>query len=54
MIALTVAIPFVPYGGLLGFEPLPAILLATLAAIAALHVAAAELTKRWFYRRGAN
>jgi Mg2+-importing ATPase len=51
MLALTVAIPFMPYSGLLGFEPLPPILLATLGAIAALYVAAAELTKRWFYRR---
>jgi Mg2+-importing ATPase len=50
MLTLTVAIPFMPYGGLLGFEPLPPILIATLGAIAALYVAAAELTKRWFYR----
>jgi Mg2+-importing ATPase len=50
MLTLTVAIPFMPYSGLLGFEPLPPILIATLGAIAALYVAAAELTKRWFYR----
>jgi Mg2+-importing ATPase len=50
MLALTVAIPFAPFSALLGFEPVPADLLLTLVAIAVLYMAAAELTKRWFYR----
>ncbi|HEY0993949.1 MAG TPA: magnesium-translocating P-type ATPase [Kofleriaceae bacterium] len=50
LIALSFAIPYLPYAGVLGFVPLPASLLGLLAAITVLYVAAAELTKRWFYR----
>jgi hypothetical protein len=35
----------------LGFTPLPGSLMLLLVLIAALYVAAAELAKRWFYRR---
>ena len=53
VIALVVrAIPYLPYAGVLGFVPLPASLLGLVAAITALYVLAAELTKRWFYRAG--
>ncbi len=48
--ALTLAIPYSPIAGLLGFDgPAPA-LLAALAVITALYVAATEATKRFFYR----
>jgi hypothetical protein len=36
---------------MLGFTPLPALLLATLVAITLCYVTAVELLKRWFYRR---
>jgi Mg2+-importing ATPase len=50
LVVLTLAIPFLPFVGLLGFVPIPAGLLAALLAITALYVVAAELAKRWFYR----
>jgi len=51
LIALAVAIPYLPYANLLGFVPLPAGVILALAAITVLYVAAAEAAKRWFYRR---
>lgn len=51
LIALAVAIPYLPYAGLLGFVPLPAGVILALAVITVLYVAAAEAAKRWFYRR---
>jgi Mg2+-importing ATPase len=53
LIPLTLAIPFVPHVGALGFVPLPASLLAALAGVTALYVFATEILKRWFYRRAA-
>jgi Mg2+-importing ATPase len=53
LIPLIFVIPFVPHVGVLGFVPLPATLLATLAGITALYVLATEVIKRWFYRRAA-
>jgi Mg2+-importing ATPase len=50
---LTLAVPFLPFVVVLGFVPLPAGLLAALVAITVLYAGAAELTKRWFYRRAA-
>ena len=50
LIALTVAIPYLPFIGVFGFVPLPGMLLVTVIAITALYVAATELTKRRFYR----
>jgi Mg2+-importing ATPase len=50
LIVLTFALPYIPFADLLDFVPLPASLLATLAGVTVLYVAAAELTKRWFYR----
>ena len=47
---LTVAIPYLPFNGVLGFVPLPGLLLITVTAITALYVVATELTKRRFYR----
>jgi Mg2+-importing ATPase len=51
LVAVALAIPFVPYARVLGFVPLPAALVATLCAITVLYVAAAEVAKGWFYRR---
>jgi Mg2+-importing ATPase len=50
LIPLALAIPYLPFGGALGFVPLPPTLLGAIVAIAALYVAATELQKRWFYR----
>jgi Mg2+-importing ATPase len=51
LIALTFAIPYLPFVRILGFVPLPASVVAALAAITAAYVLAAEGTKSWFYRR---
>jgi P-type Mg2+ transporter len=48
---VTLAIPYLPFGGFLGFTPLPAWLMLALLGITALYVAAAELAKRFFYAR---
>jgi P-type Mg2+ transporter len=50
---VTLAIPYLPFGGFLGFTPLPAWLMLALLGITALYVAAAELAKRFFYARAA-
>jgi len=43
--------PYTPLAGLLGFVPLPPLLLLALAVIVAMYFTAAEFTKRWFFRR---
>jgi len=48
---VALAIPYLPGIEALGFVPLPIPLLAVLLGITALYVVAAELLKRWFYRR---
>jgi Mg2+-importing ATPase len=48
--ALTVALPYLPHAGLLGFTPLPLPLVATLIGITFLYVLAAEAAKTRFYR----
>jgi len=53
LIAVTLVIPYLPYMDLLAFVPLPPTLIATLATITVLYAAAAEGTKRWFYRHAA-
>jgi Mg2+-importing ATPase len=53
LVAVAFAIPSVPHAAILGFVALPPTVLAALAAIAGLYVVAAEITKRWFYRRAA-
>jgi Mg2+-importing ATPase len=47
----TVALPYTPMAGLLGFVPLPQRFLAILALIVLAYGASAELAKRWFYRK---
>jgi P-type Mg2+ transporter len=51
LIVLALALPFLPYVDLLGFEPLPLALLLALAGITGAYVVGAEALKRWFYRR---
>ena len=47
----TLALPAMPLGSLLGFEPLPSSFLLGLGAILVAYVAAAEAAKRWFFRQ---
>jgi Mg2+-importing ATPase len=47
---MTLAMPFLPLVGIIGFVPLPLPLLATITAITLLYVVATELGKQWFYR----
>ena len=51
LIALTFAIPYLPFIGVFGFVPLPGMLLVTISAITAFYVVATEITKSRFYRR---
>ena len=50
---VTLAIPYLPFGGFLGFMPLPAWLMLALLGITALYVVATEMAKRFFYARAA-
>jgi P-type Mg2+ transporter len=49
--AATLVIPYSPLAPLLGLVPLPPGYLAIIAGIIGLYFGAAEVTKRWFYRR---
>ncbi|PWB74017.1 MAG: magnesium-translocating P-type ATPase [Anaerolineales bacterium] len=51
VIAVTLALPYSPVAGLLGFAPLPPLYLFLIFGIVALYFLSAELTKRWFYAR---
>jgi Mg2+-importing ATPase len=50
LVPVTLAIPYLPFVGLLGFVPLPLPVLGTLLGITVLYVASAEALKRWFFR----
>jgi Mg2+-importing ATPase len=50
LIPLSVAIPYLPVGALLGFVPMPGMLAATVVAITVLYVVASEALKIWFFR----
>lgn len=50
LIGLTLALPYLPGVGTLGFIPIPGAVIATLMGITTVYIFAAELTKRWFYR----
>jgi P-type Mg2+ transporter len=54
LIALTLAMPYLPFVRALGFVPLAPGLLVTLCVITAAYVLATELLKRWFFRPGAT
>jgi len=51
MSLVTLAVPYLPFGQLLGFTPLPAWVMACLIAFTALYVAAVEIAKKLFYAR---
>lgn len=51
VIAVTLALPYSPLAGLLGFEKLPLQTLLVIFGIVVLYFLSAELVKRWFYRR---
>jgi Mg2+-importing ATPase len=50
VMAITLALPYTPLAGLLGFTPLPLAYLLVIFGIVALYFIAAELAKRWFYK----
>jgi Mg2+-importing ATPase len=50
LISGSFALPYLPFAALLGFEALPGAMLVAIVLITLLYVAAAELTKRRFYR----
>jgi Mg2+-importing ATPase len=51
LIAVTFAVPYLPFVRWMGFVPLPPFVMAVLALISIGYVVAAELTKTWFYRQ---
>jgi Mg2+-importing ATPase len=53
LVPLTLAVPYLPFAGALGFVPLPPSLLAAVCLITAGYVAGTELLKRWFFREPA-
>jgi Mg2+-importing ATPase len=53
VIALALALPFLPFAGVLGFTPLPRPVVASLVAITALYVLVTEVAKAGFFRRAA-
>ena len=54
IVAATLALPYTPLAAPLELHPVPPVFLLALAAILALYVACAELTKHWFYRHAGN
>jgi Mg2+-importing ATPase len=54
LVPLAFAIPYLPAAGVFGFVRIPAVLVATVAAITVAYVFATELQKRWFYRRAGD
>jgi magnesium-transporting ATPase (P-type) len=50
MIAVALALPYLPFGTIFGFVPLPAPLLLAMIALTLLHMLAVEIAKRRFYR----
>jgi Mg2+-importing ATPase len=48
---VTLALPYSPVAGLLGFRPIQPAYLLAIALVIALYFLSAELTKRWFFRR---
>jgi Mg2+-importing ATPase len=48
---VTLALPYTPLAGLLGFGPLPPTYLLVIFGIVAMYFLSAEFAKRWFYRK---
>jgi Mg2+-importing ATPase len=53
-IALTLALPYLPFISVFGFIPLPAPLMLAMLALTAFYVLATELAKKYFYSRAEN
>jgi Mg2+-importing ATPase len=51
IVGVTIAIPYTPLAGPLGFGPLPASFLLIVGVIVAFYIGAAELVKSLFYKR---
>jgi Mg2+-importing ATPase len=51
VVVITLALPYTPLAGLLGFIPLPLTYLLVIFGIVTLYFISAEFTKRWFVRR---
>jgi P-type Mg2+ transporter len=51
IVVVTILFPFTPLAGLLGFQPLPMMILLVIGIIVVLYILAAEITKRSFYKR---
>jgi len=51
IVIVTILFPFTPLSGPLGFQPLPVTILLIIGVIVALYVIAAEITKRFFYKK---
>jgi P-type Mg2+ transporter len=51
LIPLSLAIPYLPFAGALGFVPLPWTVVLAVVAITGLYAGATELQKRWFFRQ---
>jgi Mg2+-importing ATPase len=49
VMVITLALPYTPLAGLMGFTPLPFTFLLVIFGIVAMYFLSAELTKRWFY-----
>lgn len=54
VVAATLALPYTPLAGLLGFKPLPVVFLIMLAAVMAMYITSAEIAKKFFYRWAGN
>jgi Mg2+-importing ATPase len=54
VMAITLALPYTPLAGLLGFAPLSLIYLLAIFGIVAMYFVSAEFAKRWFYQQGIN
>jgi len=48
---ITLGLPYSPLASLLGFIPLPPLVLLVIFGIVAMYFLSAEFTKRWFYRK---
>jgi Mg2+-importing ATPase len=48
---VTLAVPYLPFGKIMGFTPLPVWVMVALVAITGLYVVAAEIAKKYFYTR---
>jgi Mg2+-importing ATPase len=51
IVAVAIIFPITPLAELLGFQPLPMSILLVIGMIVALYMIAAEITKRFFYKR---